>query len=83
MEGNKSLTHDERLKLLLRGVDQSAITREQPIETVAPLTCQSAGPSLDTPCWWKCSNNDQHVWFATAKTRTGERVRCPFCSPCG
>lgn len=30
--------------------------------------------------WWKCKNNETHIWLAEIKNRTNHKNGCPYCS---
>lgn len=72
MEGNKASNQNDGCELTIN-VDKAAAPK------VRRLTCQSVKPSQDSPCWWRCNDNDQHVWFA-AVSPTQTELRCPFCT---
>lgn len=72
MEGNRASNQSDGCELTIN-VDKAAAPK------VRRLTCQSAKPSLDSPCWWSCNDNEQHVWFA-AVSPNQEELRCPFCT---
>lgn len=44
---------------------------------ILPFECS---PYANIKVWWKCSNNESHIWNAVIRNRTALNRNCPYCN---